>query len=532
MTKTYTEDDINSALHAVVNGESVRKAALDFGIPRATLGNRINGHLSHKKGFKHMQKIAPIQEKQLADWILVQESLGTSPTHRQIREIGESLLDIRGSDSSLGKRWVQNFLSRNPEIKTKRQFKIDSARVSGATVDIISQWFPKLDLPAIKHIKPKNRYNMDEAGIMEGQGLNGLVLGSAEYRIIQKKEPGSRNWTSLIECVSAVGKALDPLIIYKGKSVQQQWFPVDLTPYKDWNFTATDNGWTTNATCLEWLKKVFIPQTTPSQSNEARLLILDGHGSHETTEFMIECFKHNIHLLFLPPHTSHILQPLDLSVFSPLKRSYRYYLNKLTSLSESGIIGKQNFLSCYEKARKDSLTVRNILAGWKASGLWPQNRTKPIMSRLLLENSNKEVLDRNLFSDDDPEYQWNKGASLVDLKTPQKASDLREYAYILTQEKETDLSTRRQLFRKITKAFDAKDHQIMQAEYRIKQLEYKLDQTIPRKRRMVKTSPNSKFSGIKAIKVAQIEAGDREIDIEDSNSICESDTTGDCIEVG
>jgi hypothetical protein len=42
-------------------------------------------------------------------------------------------------------------------------------------------------LPAIQKIKPANRYNIDEAGIMEGIGSNGLLLGSSEKRFIQKK---------------------------------------------------------------------------------------------------------------------------------------------------------------------------------------------------------------------------------------------------------------------------------------------------------------------------------------------------------
>ncbi|KAE9568022.1 hypothetical protein CGMCC3_g15870 [Colletotrichum fructicola] len=83
-------------------------------------------------------------------------------------------------------------------------------------------------------IKPSKRYNMDETGILEGRGSNGLVLGSSETRSIRKKQPGSRAWTSLIECISATGKALPPLVIYKGKNVQQQWFPLDLTPYESW----------------------------------------------------------------------------------------------------------------------------------------------------------------------------------------------------------------------------------------------------------------------------------------------------------
>ena len=160
---------------------------------------------------------------------------------------------------------------------------------------------------------------MDEAGLLEGQGSNGLVLESAEKRSVRKKQPGSRAWTSFIECISALGRALPPLVIFKGKSVQQQWFPLDLSLFKDWQFTATENGWITDCTAVEWLEKIFIPRTQPDDPLDYRLLIVDGHGSHATTEFMYLCFQHRIQLLFLPPHTSHVLQPLDLAVFSALK---------------------------------------------------------------------------------------------------------------------------------------------------------------------------------------------------------------------
>jgi hypothetical protein len=59
-----------------------------------------------------------------------------------------------------------------------------------------------------------------------------------------------------------------------------------LREYKGWKFTTTDNRWTSNDTALEWLQTVFIPQTAPRDPKEPRLLILDGHGSHETTEFI------------------------------------------------------------------------------------------------------------------------------------------------------------------------------------------------------------------------------------------------------
>jgi hypothetical protein len=76
-------------------------------------------------------------------------------------------------------------------------------------------------------------------------------------------------------------------VIFKGKSVQQQWFPKELSQYKNWEITATENAWTTDSTAVEWLEKVFLPQTDTPQP---RLLILDGHRSHETTEFMYLCY--------------------------------------------------------------------------------------------------------------------------------------------------------------------------------------------------------------------------------------------------
>ena len=373
------------------------------------------------------------QEEGLTKWILTQESLGLAPTHAQIRVFAGRVATANGDALPLGKRWMEGFLRRNPILKTKKQVYIDSARVNGATTDNIKKWWPKLTIPSVKAIKPENRYNMDEAGIMEGLGDNGLVVGSVERRFIQKKQPGSRVWTSFIECISAVGRCLDPLVIFKGKTVQQQWFETTLKEFKGWMFTATENGWTTDDTGLEWLKKVFIPQTVPRDASEPRLLVLDGHRSYETTEFIWECFTHNIHLVFLPPHTSHVLQPLDLAVFSSLKTAYRKYVGYQSLLTDSTPIGKRNFLQCYYKARIDALTAKNIKSGWYASGLWPLNSAKPLMSRLLLENSNNSKEQASKRKADQPLPEWNADQSLIEINTPKKPQDIQVQMLSLSQ---------------------------------------------------------------------------------------------------
>ena len=126
---------------------------------------------------------------------------------------------------------------------------------------------------------------MDETGILEGRGCNGLVLGSSQKKAITKKQPGARAWTTIIECISATGRAIEPLVIFKGATVQQQWFPKELDFLATWNFSSSEKGWTSDSLSFKWLQEVFIPQTEPEQ-RQTRLLIVDDHGSHCTDEFL------------------------------------------------------------------------------------------------------------------------------------------------------------------------------------------------------------------------------------------------------
>ena len=155
---------------------------------------------------------------------------------------------------------------------------------------------------------------------------------------------------------------------------------------------------------------------------------------------------------------------------------------------------------CYYKVREGSIIAKNIKAGWKATGLWPLAMAKPLMSRLLLENSNKasETTPQDLIKE--AGLNWNENISSVAWETPRAARDLRIQVNTISHLGDNDLPTRRQLFRKITKGFDEKDFALGQAELRIKQLEAQLEQAKPRKRRKVQNSLNSKFIDIKAIK--------------------------------
>jgi hypothetical protein len=85
MKRRYTED-VMRALEAITNRVSMRRASLDYRVPRSILQDRINSHTSYQETAIPFQKLAPVQEKRLTDWVLVQENLGLSPAYSQIKD--------------------------------------------------------------------------------------------------------------------------------------------------------------------------------------------------------------------------------------------------------------------------------------------------------------------------------------------------------------------------------------------------------------------------------------------------------------
>ncbi|KAF3770200.1 hypothetical protein M406DRAFT_234132, partial [Cryphonectria parasitica EP155] len=107
------------------------------------------------------------------------------------------------------------------------------------------------------------------------------------------------------------------------------------------------------------------------------LLILDGHNSHTSPEFIASCYLNNVFLCFLPAHTSHSLQPLDNGIFAVLKAAYRKELQKLQDLTDSAPVNKINFLRCLITARA-AITPKVVKGGWRHSGNYPINRHKAL----------------------------------------------------------------------------------------------------------------------------------------------------------
>jgi hypothetical protein len=126
---------------------------------------------------------------------------------------------------------------------------------------------------------------------------------------------------------------------------------------------------------LHWVQNVFDPATRDRAAGKPRLLVIDGFNTHESLKVMTFCFENNIVLCRQPSHTTHLTQPCDVGVFSPLKTAYREQVDLLYR-GGAETVNKAHFTLLYSRARDIALTSRNIRSGWSKTGLFPFNPRK------------------------------------------------------------------------------------------------------------------------------------------------------------
>ena len=82
----------------------------------------------------------------------------------------------------------------------------------------------------------------------------------------------------------------------------------------------------------------------------------------------------------MPPHASHILQPLDVGCFAPLKQAYK---KEIKSLADSYIthVDKKAFLATFQPVYNKAISKNNILSSFRATGLVPLS-PEAVLSRL------------------------------------------------------------------------------------------------------------------------------------------------------
>ncbi|RKK77815.1 hypothetical protein BFJ71_g16645 [Fusarium oxysporum] len=324
MPEFNSEDNILLALQALQYDPKlkIRRAASIHKVCPKKLGCRQKGMQSRRDWIPKSRKLSDLEEQIIVQFILDLDSRGFPPRLHGVEDMANRLLADRDAPP-VGKRWASNFVKRHKELEPR--FFQNTIAKYGIRLDDI--------------------YNFDETGFMMGVIASGMVVTGTEKRGRPKSvQPGGREWITVIQAINAEGQAIPPFIIGAGQYHLANWYR-ESNLQGDWAIATSQNGWTDNKIGLEWLKH-FDRCTTKRSNSRYRLLILDCHESHYSVDFEKYCKENKIITLCMPPHSSHLLQPLDVRCFSVLKQAYGReiehrircsitYLSKTEFLSEN-----------------------------------------------------------------------------------------------------------------------------------------------------------------------------------------------------
>ena len=228
---------MESALNMCREGKSIPASTKAYGLSEATLQNRFKMQEEGKTlvGSGRKIVIGEQKEKQLADCIKTMCNVGFNPSLHKIKEI------------------VREYVKSNKLI--------------------VFEFYDTLEKVMLeKQFLSSQIWNLDESGFPTDAGRCKVIAPKGEVANKITSGAGHENITVLPAC-NASGKAIDPLVIFTGKSFQSSW--KGKSPLPNTMYGVSDNGWMNTQVLHQWFEK-FCSQVT----ERLLLIIYDEHLSH------------------------------------------------------------------------------------------------------------------------------------------------------------------------------------------------------------------------------------------------------------
>lgn len=365
---SYTKEDLQNAVDSVKSRSlSLYRAAKVFKIPKSTLFKRVNGQRGLKSRTMGRPPALPHEiEQNIANSLVTLEKWGFGLSKKEVIEIMAAYIKqnnlktpfkngIPGNDYFI--RFKKEF-----NLSQKKPQSVEVARKRSMDPFIITDYF-KLLKKELANIPPAQIYNVDETSFCLDPSRVKVVgqKGTAAHRATSG--PGREN-ISVLMGANAAGEKLPPQIIFKGS-----WIPDKEDEFPGMSYAATANGWMDAVTFQQNFTNTFLKHIGPERPV---VLIYDGHSSHVGLSLVQTAKANDVVIIKLPPHSSHILQPMDLSVFKPLKLMWDEELIKWQRKNYGVKLPKRTFATILSKVW-NNIEPTIIQNGFAKAGIYPFN---------------------------------------------------------------------------------------------------------------------------------------------------------------
>lgn len=413
---------------------SMRQAAIQYGVSKGEIERAkqwLAGNLGPQGRPTYLREY---EEDALIAFVHTLKRAGTPASRLDVQHAAWHLRQRRVPDATPPSRgWYRLWRDSHPELLKTTTKAVEVARKAWEASDpaVFEEFFSNLT-SVIKdyRIGPSEAWNEDEAGFRIGC-LNGrthcIVTRDSEKQSARPEviDPNARETCSIIACGNAVGDTVPPWFVL---SVYPTEGLADCAVDRNIRFARSDTGFSNAEITNDWLRHFNIwswkssaqaqrsglsleewfgcdahfqvslgggntfevegPTAQRAHDDKIyRLLAIDGFSGHISFDLIDYCHSFDIVLCFLPPHSSHRLQPMDVGVFQPLKIAHQRVLRDFVQAGNFSF-NRHDFISAINRMIEEGFTRHNIMKGFEESGIYPPSVNK-VMPKVVAERARR-----------------------------------------------------------------------------------------------------------------------------------------------
>ena len=371
--KTWNDEAMKAAMHELSNKTGTASAiARKYSVPRRSLIDHVSGRVVHGKKPGPSTAVSESGEQALVSYLQYMAARGFPLTSKMVRAFAWAIAIREGTSNRFPEggpsaNWFTRFRRRHPQLSLRKMDNLERSRAQCLTQSTVSHHFSLLNDVLTENglaSKPRQVYNADESFLPLNETKEKAVTTKNSKSVISQSL-GTTEHITVLCGASAAGVALPPMIIYPRS------FPGGLYKFggpDDAVYAKSESGWVDSELFLEWIRRIFLKFAVPQRP---LLLIIDVHKTHLTLDCIDICRTNNIILFCLPPHSTHALQPLDISVFKSLKTHFATTLRAVCFSKKDFVVSKRDFARVFKDPCEKAFLMSNIKSGFRKAGLYP-----------------------------------------------------------------------------------------------------------------------------------------------------------------
>ncbi len=362
----------------------LKKACREYNVPRSTLQRRYkssgDNQTAAAKALGSKKKVFDAKlEDELVDHVKAMESMLFGFTPKRFRQLAYQLAEANNihhrfnmRKKEAGKEWYRAFMSRHQDLSLRMPEATSAARAQGFNSVVVGKFFDLLEeLQSKLHFSPDRIFNVDETGITTVPNKPSRVIASKGKKQVGALSSAERGKLVTVEiCMSASGNFIPPFFVFPRCRMKADL--LDSAPPGS-QAVAHPSGWMQSDIFEKWFDH-FLQHTHPSAEAPV-LLVLDGHKTHTSNlEVINKARQQHVSILCLPPHCSHRLQPLDVTLMKPLSTFYTQEVEKWLLNHPGRAVTVEQLPQLFRDAYLRACSALTAVNGFRKTGIWPINR--------------------------------------------------------------------------------------------------------------------------------------------------------------